>query len=93
MERKYSIEDSLYREDKFENAIESGHRMLITPTPAIILVTFRPTIEFMNRIERKVMVRLANFKIFLEDFIFNVYLPQIQEQISVYQHANINGSV
>jgi uncharacterized protein YdcH (DUF465 family) len=59
--------------DKFATVIDSGHKMLITPSASNILVSFKPTIDFMKLLEKSVRVRLANFKIFLDDFIFNVY--------------------
>ena len=77
--------------DKFTNVIESGHKLLVTPSSSNILVSFKPTIEFMRTLEKSIRMRLANFKVFLDDFIFNVYLPQIQEQVLVYYHANVNG--
>jgi exocyst complex component 4 len=77
--------------DKFTNVIESGHQLLVPPDASNILVSFKPTIEFMMKIENLIGTKLTNFKVFLDDFIFNVYLPRIQEQVMVYHHANING--
>ncbi|KAJ3373708.1 hypothetical protein HDU91_006037 [Kappamyces sp. JEL0680] len=77
--------------DRFTNVIESGHKLLITSNASNILIAYRPTLDFMFSLERKIGMRLANFKMYLEDFIFNVYLPQIQEQVLVYYHANVNG--
>jgi exocyst complex component 4 len=77
--------------DKFTNVIESGHKLLVTPSSSNILVSFKPTIEFMRSLERSIKMRLANFRVFLDDFIFNVYLPQIQEQVLMYYHSNVNG--
>lgn len=77
--------------EKIANVIQSGHKVLITPSSANILVSFKPTIEFMRDMEKSISMKLSNFKIFLDDFIFNVYLPQVEEQVSVYHYANING--
>lgn len=42
-------------------------------------------------LERKVNLRLTNFKMYLDDFVHNVYLPAVQEQVLVYYHAGVNG--
>jgi exocyst complex component 4 len=77
--------------DRYDDVIEGGHRKLVNSSPSYILLSYRSTLEFMRNMEHKIGLRLPNFKMFLEDFIFNVYLPQIQEQVLVYFHANVNG--
>jgi hypothetical protein len=84
-------EDVYGNVDRFTTIIERGHKCLIQTNASNILVAYQPTLDFMLAMERKVGIRLANFKMYLEDFIFNVYLPQIQEQVLVYFHANVNG--
>lgn len=87
-----AIQPDLHGEaDRFSSDIKSGHRLLIASKPANILVVYKPTLNFMNNMEKGITVRLANFKMYLEDFIFNVYLPQVQEQVLVYYHSNVNG--
>lgn len=89
--RVYQDHEVFGQADRFENVIETGHRQIVVSSPSNILIAYQPTLEFMTGMEKKIMMRLANFKMFLEDFIFNVYLPQIQEQVLVYFHANVNG--
>jgi exocyst complex component 4 len=78
-------------EEADAGVVESGHRQLVASNPSNILVAYKPTLNFMAQLETKLGMRLANFKMFLEDFIFNSYLPMIQEEILVYFHANVNG--
>lgn len=79
-------------QERFDGpSVESGHKLLIPTKPSNILVSYQPTIDFMMSLERKVNHRLADFKMYLDDFLFHVYLPQVQEQVLVYYHANING--
>jgi hypothetical protein len=73
------------------NGIENGHKLLVSPAVSHILVCFEPTIIFMKRIERLIGVKLQNFNIFLNDFVSNIYLPHVQEQILVFHHSNINS--
>ncbi len=70
---------------------EQGHRLLVPPHPSHILVSYKPTLDFMALLEKKVNQRLKDFKMYLDDFVFNVYLPAIQEQVLVYYHASVNG--
>jgi hypothetical protein len=37
--------------DKYASAVAATHNLLVMPTPANILVAFRPTSEFMSRLE------------------------------------------
>ena len=71
--------------------VERGHKQLVSSTPSNILIAYKPTLNFMALLEKKLGMRLANFQMFLEDFYFNSYLPMIQEEILVYFHANVNG--
>ena len=77
--------------ESFVTAIQSGHKMLVPSAVSHILVCFEPTVIFMRQLEHKIGMNLVNFNVFLTDFIMNIYLPHIQEQILIYHHANING--
>ena len=77
--------------ESFVTAIQSGHKMLVPPAVSHILVCFEPTVLFMRQLEQKIGMNLVNFNVFLTDFIMNIYLPNIQEQILVYHHSNIHG--
>jgi exocyst complex component 4 len=77
--------------DRFINVIESGHQLLVPPDASHILIAFKPTVEFMAKLEELAEAKLSNFKVILDDFIFNIYLPKIQEQVLAYQHTNINS--
>ena len=50
------------------NSSENGHRLLVPRHPSHILVAYKPTLDFMNSLERKLNIRLANFQMFLDDF-------------------------
>ncbi|KAJ3272681.1 von Willebrand factor A domain-containing protein 8 [Terramyces sp. JEL0728] len=77
--------------EKFANVLDSGHKLIVPSSPSNILIAYKPTMEFIRNMEFTVGSRLGNFNLFLDDFIFNVYLVRVQEQILVYYHSHING--
>ncbi|KAJ3217398.1 hypothetical protein HDU67_007981 [Dinochytrium kinnereticum] len=78
--------------DKYANVVAAGHRLLVRPDPYNVLLAFKPTIAFSEKIETSIEFRSGNFKIFLEEFILNVFLPQMEERVLEYFHNFVNGS-
>ncbi|KXS11677.1 hypothetical protein M427DRAFT_426557 [Gonapodya prolifera JEL478] len=81
--------------DKFASRKEpSGHQLLIRPDPRRVLVAFRPTIQFMERIAGLVLLKSqegSDFRVFLDDFILNVFLPKQEDTILQFFQDFING--
>ncbi|KAJ3335656.1 hypothetical protein HDU93_004770 [Gonapodya sp. JEL0774] len=80
--------------DKFASRKEpSGHQLLIRPDGRRVLVAFRPTIQFMERIGGLVLVKSqegSDFRMFLDDFILNVFLPKQEDTILQFFQEFIN---
>ncbi|KAJ3108836.1 hypothetical protein HDU97_010108 [Phlyctochytrium planicorne] len=76
--------------DKYANVVAAGHRLLVKPDPYNVLLAFKPTIVFSEKIEASIGVKSGNFKIFLEDFMLNVFLPQMEERVLGYFHNFVN---
>ncbi|TPX72632.1 hypothetical protein SpCBS45565_g00189 [Spizellomyces sp. 'palustris'] len=73
------------------NTVVAGHRLLITPDPYNILVVFGPTTGFVQRMESMLNVRFGNLRIFLDEFVINMFLPQMENRVSSYFHNYVNG--
>ncbi|KAI8850248.1 hypothetical protein BC829DRAFT_389576 [Chytridium lagenaria] len=72
--------------DSTSLGVAAGHRLLVRPDPYNVLLAFKPTIAFSEKIEASIEFSSGTFKIFLEDFILNVFLPQMEERVLEYFH-------
>ncbi|KAJ3252851.1 hypothetical protein HDU77_004892 [Chytriomyces hyalinus] len=78
--------------DKYANAVTAGHRLLISPDPYNVLIAFKPTMNFVQKIEYMISHQTGKFTIFLDDFILSVFLPSMEERVLEYFHGFVNGS-
>ncbi|KAI8925799.1 Sec8 exocyst complex component-specific domain-containing protein [Entophlyctis helioformis] len=78
--------------DKYASVVATGHTLLVRPQSSNILVAFKPTLQFNEKLEATVGVRFGQFQNFLDDFVLNVFLPEIQDQIVNYYHNHVNGT-
>lgn len=75
-------------------SLQGSHRLLATADARRVLAVYRPTFEFTERMESVLATESAevsDFKIFLDDFILNVLLPKVEDEILEYFHELING--
>ena len=88
--------------DKYASMAATGHRLLIHPNPYNILIGYLPTKEFMTRMETQIpgytfiigatyAFRSPRFVDFLDDFLVNVLLPQMEERVHEFFQTYING--
>jgi exocyst complex component 4 len=67
------------------------HRLLIHPDAFHVSVLFQPTLAFMDRVSNifpfgHETSRAAS--VLLDDFVLNVYLPQLEDKVSdIFHHA------
>ncbi|CAG8528432.1 3435_t:CDS:10 [Paraglomus brasilianum] len=72
--------------DKFANTnMTVGHRLVVRPDPFNVSVLFEPTMVFLNNVKNIVSssgdAGTVDFSVFLDDFVFNVFLPQIEDKV------------
>jgi hypothetical protein len=77
--------------DKYAGSIEVTHKLLVSPTPANILVAFRPTSEFMQQMEENLGGEIDSFQPILNDFVLEVYIPQVIQQVNSYYAMQVSG--
>ncbi|CAG8438987.1 8342_t:CDS:10 [Ambispora gerdemannii] len=68
--------------DKFANTnISVGHRLVVRPDAFNVSVLFKPTLIFLDKVREIVpSTTTVDFSGFLDDFVFNVFLPQIEDK-------------
>lgn len=81
--------------DKYANTNDKiNRRLLISPDPYNILVAFAPTCSFLDDVEDGLIgSRYGSSKIFLDDFILNVFLPGLDERLLEYFDHFVNGEI
>ncbi|CAG8595158.1 9440_t:CDS:10 [Acaulospora colombiana] len=84
---------SVFVVDRFANTnITAGHRLVIKPDAFNVTTLFKPTLAFLEKV--KIIIppsddgTSADFTTFLDDFVVNVFLPQIGDKIfDLFQKA------
>lgn len=71
------------------------HRLLVHPDAFHVSILFQPTLAFMDRIAEVLPAgeetsRAAS--IVLDDFVLKVYLPQLEEKVSLLFHQTVTGT-
>ncbi|ORX76849.1 hypothetical protein BCR32DRAFT_69784 [Anaeromyces robustus] len=83
--------------DKYSNSHKViGHKLLLPPDSRRVLAIFKPTCDFMEKMENIVSISkgqddISDFRVFLDDFICNIFLPQMEEKVMEYFHLYISG--
>ncbi|CAH1761821.1 7912_t:CDS:10 [Entrophospora sp. SA101] len=81
---------SVFVVDRFannnSNMMSAGHRLVVRPDAFNISVLFKPTLEFLEKVKTIIPNSTSessstDFTAFLDDFVFNVFLPQIGDKI------------
>ncbi|CAJ0842913.1 15490_t:CDS:10 [Entrophospora sp. SA101] len=79
---------SVFVVDRFannnSNMMSAGHRLVVRPDAFNISVLFKPTLEFLEKVKTIIPnseSSSTDFTAFLDDFVFNVFLPQIGDKI------------
>ncbi|CAG8550348.1 2665_t:CDS:10 [Diversispora eburnea] len=84
---------SVFVVDRFANTnITAGHRLVVYPDAFNVSVLFKPTLAFLEKVKTIIPPGAnrssADFTTFLDDFVFNVFLPQIGDKLfDLFQKA------
>ncbi|RHZ59662.1 hypothetical protein Glove_362g4 [Diversispora epigaea] len=84
---------SVFVVDRFANTnITAGHRLVVYPDAFNVSVLFKPTLAFLEKVKTIIPPSAnrssADFTTFLDDFVFNVFLPQIGDKLfDLFQKA------
>lgn len=71
------------------------HRLLIKPDAFHVSVLFQPTLAFLGRVTNVLPDGLESARSasqVLDDFVLKVYLPQLEEKISLLFHHAVSGA-
>jgi exocyst complex component 4 len=71
------------------------HRLLIKPDAFHVSVLFQPTLAFLGRVANVLPDGLESARSaseVLDDFVLKVYLPQLEEKISLLFHHAVSGA-
>lgn len=72
------------------------HRLLIKPNAFHVTVLFQPTLAFLGRVANVLPDGLESARSaseVLDDFVLKVYLPQLEEKISLLFHHAVSGTI
>jgi len=95
--KEHNHTQSLIVIDKYSNSHKViGHKLLLPPDSRRVLAIFKPTCDFMEKMENIVSISkgqddISDFRVFLDDFICNIFLPQMEEKVMEYFHLYISG--
>ncbi|KAJ3411659.1 hypothetical protein HDV05_001868 [Chytridiales sp. JEL 0842] len=78
--------------DRYANVVTAGHRLLVVPDAYHVLAMYGPTVFFAEKVEEITGIKTGTFKLFLEDFVLNVFLPQMEDRVLEYFHNYVNGT-
>lgn len=81
------------KDDRFLDA--GQHQVLIKPDAFHVSVLFQPTLAFLDRVAEILptgvdAIRASN--VFLDEFVLNVYLPQLEEKVQSVFHRAVSGT-
>jgi len=74
--------------------VEQHHRLLLKPDASHVSVLFQPTLAFLDRVALILPSGSESARAsraVLEEFVRDIYLPQLEENISVLFHSTINS--
>ncbi|KAJ3123240.1 hypothetical protein HK098_002078 [Nowakowskiella sp. JEL0407] len=77
--------------DKYANMVTAGHRLLVVPDAYNVLIVFGPTMEFITRVETVISVRTDGFRMFLDNFVANVFIPYLEDLVLNYVQQHVDG--
>jgi exocyst complex component 4 len=71
------------------------HRLLVRPDPFHVSIFFQPTLAFLNRVSEVLPPGIESARsssAVLDDFVLKVYLPQLEEKVSLLFHQAVTGA-
>jgi exocyst complex component 4 len=84
---------SIGAEDRLSNQ-QGHHPLLLAPDAFHVGVLFQPTLAFLDRMVEILPAGVESARpasAYLEEFVLNVYLPQLQEKVHNLFHLAISG--
>ncbi|KAK7468709.1 exocyst subunit [Stygiomarasmius scandens] len=70
------------------------HRLLIKPNPFLVNVLLQPTLAFLERVAEVLPSDMESIRALgtvLDNFVLQVYLPQLEEKVSLLFHQAVTG--
>lgn len=70
------------------------HRLLIKPNAFHVSVLFQPTLAFLDRVRTVLPSDIDSVResgTVLDEFVLNIYLPQLEDKVSFLFHQAIGG--
>jgi exocyst complex component 4 len=70
------------------------HRLLVRPNAFHVSLLFQPTLAFLDRISEVLPTGIESAQsstVILDDFVLKVYLPQLEEKVSLLFHQSVTG--
>lgn len=95
-ENANTVQASLSAVGTDERLIGTGqhHRVLVHPDAFHVSVLFQPTLAYLDRISEILpsgQETARAFGVIMDDFVLKVYLPQLEERVSVLFHQALNS--
>jgi exocyst complex component 4 len=93
---EYAVQATLATVGTEDRLIGAGqrHRLLIRPDAFHVSVLFQPTLAFLDRVSEVLPSGLESARsssAVLDEFVLNVYLPQLEEKVSLLFHQAVTG--
>lgn len=88
----HQVSGSALLDDRLIGALGQHHRTLIAPDALHVTVLFQPTFSWLDRVNSRfpssLAVSTSNAQSLLDDFVLEVYLPQLEEKVqTVFQES------
>lgn len=88
-----TAQSAMLTEDRILGAGQH-HRLLIKPNAFHVSVLFEPTLAFLDRVRSVLpsdIESVAESGTVLDEFVLNIYLPQLEDKVSYLFHQAISG--
>jgi exocyst complex component 4 len=89
-----SVLSSIGTDDRLLGAGQH-HRLLIKPNAFHVNVLLQPTLAFLERVAEVLPSDMESVRALgsvLDNFVLQVYLPQLEEKVSILFHQAVNGT-
>ncbi|KAJ3882708.1 exocyst complex component sec8 [Lentinula edodes] len=88
-----TVQSAMLTEDRILGAGQH-HRLLIKPNAFHVSVLFEPTLAFLDRVRSVLPSDIESVResgTVLDEFVLNIYLPQLEDKVSYLFHQAISG--
>jgi exocyst complex component 4 len=84
---------SVGADNQFSGVVQR-HRLLVRPDAFNVSVLFQPTLAFLSRVSEILPAGIESARsssAVLDEFVLKVYLPQLEEKVSLLFHKAVTG--